>query len=131
MKYWLIKSEPDVFSIDDMKKKGVDKWDGVRNYQARNNMKEMRVGDLCFFYHSNTKEPGIVGLVEVVKEHYTDPEDERFVLVDVKYKKHLPFLSLNNMKNIPILKDMALFKQSRLSVQPVSDDEARYLETNR
>lgn len=127
MNYWLIKSEPSVFSIEDMKAKGTDAWDGVRNYQARNFMKQMKKNDICFFYHSNTKCVGIVGLVEVVKEFYADPLDERFVLVDVEYKKHLSFISLNNLKGIPQLSALPLFRQSRLSVQPVDKASANVI----
>jgi predicted RNA-binding protein with PUA-like domain len=127
MNYWLIKSEPSVFSIEDMKAKNIESWDGVRNYQARNFMKEMKKDDLCFFYHSNTKLVGIVGLVEVVKEFYPDPLDERFVLVDVRYKKHIPFISLEDLKLIPQLQNLPLFKQSRLSIQPVDSDSAHII----
>lgn len=124
MAYWLIKSEPSVFSMDDMKEKNIDAWDGVRNYQARNFMKQMKEKDVCFFYHSNTKHVGIVGLVDVVKPFYTDSLDERFVLVDVRYQKHLPFISLEELKAIPQLQNLLLFKQSRLSVQPVDNISA-------
>ena len=92
MQYWLLKSEPDVWSIKQQKKTGAKgaAWDGVRNYQARNNLKKMKKKDLCFFYHS-VSEKLIIGIVEVVKEHYPDPTDEtgRFVVIDVKAKKKL------------------------------------------
>jgi predicted RNA-binding protein with PUA-like domain len=127
MNYWLIKSEPSVFSIDDMKAKGTDAWDGVRNYQARNFMKQMKKHDLCFFYHSNTKHVGIVGIVEVAQKFYPDPADERFVLVDMTYIKHLPFISLDDLKGIPQLRALPLFKQSRLSVQPVDKASANVI----
>ena len=90
MKYWLLKSEPDAWSWDNQVKEGASMWDGVRNYKARNNLKEMKKNDLCFFYHSVT-ERSIVGIVKVVKEYYQDPTDktERFVVVDVKATKKL------------------------------------------
>ncbi|CAO5683026.1 MAG: hypothetical protein HEEMFOPI_01869 [Holosporales bacterium] len=94
MNYWLIKSEPSVFSIDQMKEKKIETWDGVRNFQARNFMKEMKQDELCFFYHSNTKHVGIIGLVQIVKEHYPDPQDKRFVCVDVAVIDQFPLLSL-------------------------------------
>jgi predicted RNA-binding protein with PUA-like domain len=119
MNYWLLKSEPSCFSIDDMKKKRIDSWDGVRNYTARNFMKAMKVGDICFFYHSNTKDTGIVGLVKVVKTAYPDPLDSKFVWVDVEYERSLPFLSLSFLKTLPEIHHLPLFHQSRLSVQPV------------
>ncbi|CAO5682389.1 MAG: hypothetical protein HEEMFOPI_01650 [Holosporales bacterium] len=125
MNYWLIKSEPSVFSIDQMKEKRIDAWDGVRNFQARNFMKEMKQDDLCFFYHSNTKHVGIVGLVQIVKEHYPDPQDKRFVCVDVAFIDQFPLLSLPLLKTIPELNHLHLFHQSRLSVQPVDDDAAK------
>ena len=124
MNYWLIKSEPSVFSIDDMKKVGVDAWNGVRNYQARNFMKQMSAGDLCFFYHSNTKNPGIVGLVKVLKTAYPDPDDIRFVLVQMEYQKHTPLFKLATLKSMLEIRHLALFHQSRLSVQPVDANAA-------
>ena len=123
MQYWLLKSEPDVWSIDQQKKsgsKGGD-WDGVRNYQAANNLKKMRKGDLCFFYHSNIGKE-IVGIVEVIKTAFIDPTDKekRFVAVKVKYKNKLKTpVSLENIKKNKDLKDIALIKQSRLSVMPI------------
>ena len=123
MQYWLLKSEPDVWSLDQQKKsgsRGAD-WDGVRNYQAANNLKKMRKGDLCFFYHSNTGKE-IVGIVEVIKTAFIDPTDKekRFVAVKVKYKNKLKApVSLENIKKNKDLKDIALIKQSRLSVMPI------------
>ena len=123
MQYWLLKSEPDVWSIDQQRKsgsKGAD-WDGVRNYQAANNLKKMRKGDLCFFYHSNVGKE-IVGIVEVIKTAFIDPTDKekRFVAVKVKYKNNLKApVSLENIKKNKDLKDIALIKQSRLSVMPI------------
>ena len=123
MKYWLLKSEPDVWSIDQQLKagaKGAD-WDGVRNYQAANNLKKMEKGNLCFFYHSNVGKE-IVGIVEVIKTAFIDPtdKDKRFVAVKVKYKSKLKTpVSLENIKKNQDLKDIALIKQSRLSVMPI------------
>ena len=123
MQYWLLKSEPDVWSINQQKKsgsKGAD-WDGVRNYQAANNLKKMKKGDLCFFYHSNIGKE-IVGIVEVIKTAFIDPTDKQkqFVAVKVKYKSKLKTaVSLENIKKNKDLKDIALIKQSRLSVMPI------------
>ena len=123
MKYWLLKSEPDVWSIDQqikVGKKGAD-WDGVRNYQAANNLKKMKKGDLCFFYHSNIGKE-IVGIVEVIKTAFIDPTDreKRFVAVKVKYKSKLKTpVSLEKIKKNKDLKDITLIKQSRLSVMPI------------
>ena len=123
MKYWLLKSEPDVWSIDQQikaGKKGAD-WDGVRNYQAASNLKKMEKGDLCFFYHSNIGKE-IVGIVEVIKTAFIDPTDKmkKFVAVKVKFKnKFKSPISLENIKKNKDLKDLALIKQSRLSVMPI------------
>lgn len=125
MQYWLVKSEPDVWSWDQHVKKSVEPWSGVRNYQASNNMKAMKIGDLAFFYHSNIGKE-IVGIVEVVKEYYPDPTDEkgRFGMVDFKAVKPLKKpVTLETIKQTPTLKDMALLRQSRLSVSPVSKPE--------
>ena len=125
MKYWLLKSEPSAWSWDNQVKEGASMWDGVRNYQARNNLKEMKKNDLCFFYHSVT-ERSIVGIVKVVKEYYPDPTDktERFVVVDVKATKKLKNpVSLDQIKENSKLKDIALVKQSRLSVMPLKKTE--------
>ena len=125
MKYWLLKSEPDAWSWDNQVKEGASMWDGVRNYQARNNLKEMKKNDLCFFYHSVT-ERSIVGIVKVVKEYYPDPTDEtgRFVVVDVKPTKKLKNpVSLDQIKESGKLQDIALVKQSRLSVMPLKKTE--------
>ena len=125
MKYWLLKSEPDAWSWDNQVKEGPSMWDGVRNYQARNNLKEMKKNDLCFFYHSVT-ERSIVGIVKVVKEYYPDPTDktERFVVVDVKAIKKLKKpVSLDQIKENNKLKDIGLVKQSRLSVMPLKKTE--------
>ena len=125
MKYWLLKSEPDAWSWDNQVKEGASMWDGVRNYQARNNLKEMKKNDLCFFYHSVT-ERSIVGIVKVVKEYYQDPTDKtgRFVVVDVKATKKLKNpVSLDQIKENSKLQDIALVKQSRLSVMPLKKTE--------
>ena len=125
MKYWLLKSEPDAWSWDNQVKEGASMWDGVRNYQARNNLKEMKKNDLCFFYHSVT-ERSIVGIVKVVKEYYPDPTDKtgRFVVVDVKATKKLKNpVSLDQIKENSKLKHIALVKQSRLSVMPLKKTE--------
>ncbi len=123
MKYWLLKSEPDVWSIDQQVKagyKGVD-WDGVRNYQAANNLKKMKKGDLCFFYHSNIGKE-IVGIVEVLKTAFIDPTDKmkKFVAVKVKFKNKLKSpVNLENIRESKHLKNLPLIKQSRLSVMPI------------
>jgi predicted RNA-binding protein with PUA-like domain len=121
--YWLIKSEPDSYSWDQMLKDKTTAWDGVRNYQARNNMKQMKIGDLAFFYHSN-KEKAIKGIVTVIQEFYPDHTDEteRFVMVDFQYLKPLQrSISLAEIKANSDLQNIALIKQSRLSVMPITD----------
>ncbi|MBC62000.1 MAG: EVE domain-containing protein [Zetaproteobacteria bacterium] len=140
MNYWLLKSEPNVFSIDDLKKQPqkTDHWDGVRNYQARNFMKEMKKGDLAFFYHSNCDEPGIVGLMTVTKEAYPDhtawdkksqyydpkstKETPRWYMVNVTYKKTFSRnISLKELKLKKDLEDLPLIRKgNRLSIMPVS-----------
>ena len=123
MKYWLLKSEPNVWSIADQKKSGLKgtTWDGVRNYQAANNLKKMSKGDLCFFYHSNIGKE-IVGIVKVIKTAFIDPSDKekKFVAVQVMFRKVLKnAVSLKNIKKNYKLKDLQLIKQSRLSVMPI------------
>ena len=123
MQHWLMKSEPDVWSIDQQKKAGAKgaPWDGVRNYQAAKNLKNMKKGDLCFFYHSNIGKE-IVGIVEVIKEFYLDKTDQssRFVAVTVKFKnKLLKPVTLEEIKKDKQLSHLALIKQSRLSVMPI------------
>ena len=128
MNYWLLKSEPSTWSWDDQSKVKKEMWDGVRNYQARNNLMKMKKGDLCFFYHS-VNEKKIVGIVEVVKEYYPDPTDitNKFVVVDIKTKKKLKnSVSLKQIKSQKKLSHLALIKQSRLSVMPI-DEESWYL----
>ncbi len=131
MKYWLLKSEPDVWSIDQQKKAGVKgaPWDGVRNYQAAKNLKNMKKGDLCFFYHSNIGKE-IVGIVEVIKEFYLDKTDKsnRFVAVTVKFKNKLSRpITLENIKKNKELCHLALIKQSRLSVMPIDSKSWKIL----
>ena len=142
MRYWLMKSEPDDYSFDDLLKDGRTMWDGVRNYQARNFMRDdMQVGDQVLFYHSNVKPPGVVGLCEVASEPYpdhtqfdpsskyhdpkSDPENPRWILVDVAPMKALPrFLPLQELRDTESLADMALLQRGqRLSVQPVTASE--------
>ena len=123
MKYWLLKSEPNVWSLDQQKKAGTKGaiWDGVRNYQAANNLKKMKIGDLCFFYHSNEGKE-IVGIVSVIKSAFIDKTDEkkRFVAVQVRFEKKLKIpVSLENIKKTKQISHLPLIKQSRLSVMPI------------
>jgi len=123
MQYWLMKSEPNVWSIDQQKKTGTKgaPWDGVRNYQAAKNLKNMKKGDQCFFYHSNIGKE-IVGIVEVVKENYIDKTDKsgKFVAVTVKFLKKLDKpVTLEQIKKSKDLRHLSLIKQSRLSVMPI------------
>ena len=123
MQYWLLKSEPDVWSLDQQKKSGAKgvSWDGVRNYQAANNLKKMKNGDLCFFYHSNIGKE-IVGIVKVVGEAFVDKTDpkKRFVAVQVRFVKKLQKpVSLENIKKNKAISHLPLIKQSRLSVMPI------------
>jgi predicted RNA-binding protein with PUA-like domain len=146
MNYWLMKSEPDAFSIDDLKQKKREAWDGVRNYQARNFMRDgMRVGDGVFFYHSNCAEPGVVGVAEVASDAYPDPsqfdpkskyfdpgssrDNPRWMLVDVKFVRKLKrTITLDELKNDPKLEGMPLLRKgNRLSVMPVDAVHWRYL----
>ena len=137
---WLMKSEPDVYSIDDLKRDGSTCWEGVRNYQARNLMREMEIGDAVLFYHSNAKPPGVAGLARVARtaypDHYSwdpahkyyDPkstaDEPRWWMVDVEYVDTLPHLvALDQLKAEPALEDMVVTKRSRLSVQPVRQEE--------
>ena len=142
MNYWLMKSEPDVFGIDHLKDVKVEPWDGVRNYQARNMMRDdMKKGDMVFFYHSNTDVPGIVGIMQVVKEGYpdhtafdpeakyydpkSDPDNPRWYMVDVKFKRKLKrTISLSELKELPELEDMPLVRKgNRLSIMPVTQEQ--------
>ena len=131
MNYWLLKSEPDVWSIDQQKKAGLKgaPWDGVRNYQAAKNLKNMRKGDLCFFYHSNIGKE-IVGIVEVIKEYYPDKTDQsgRFVAVTVKFLKKLKKpVKLEEIKKNKELSHLSLIKQSRLSVKTIDSKSLKIL----
>jgi predicted RNA-binding protein with PUA-like domain len=144
MKYWLMKSEPDTFSIDDLmaRPKRTEAWDGVRNYQARNMLRDqMKKGDLAYFYHSNCAEPGIVGSVEIIREGYPDPtafdpendhydpkcdpDNPRWYMVDVRFKRKFSrVITLTELKQHPDLADFQLVKRgNRLSVMPVSPRE--------
>ena len=146
--YWLMKSEPDAFSIDDLKRKKQEAWDGVRNYQARNYMRDgMRVGDQVFFYHSNCAEPGIAGIAEVATDAYPDPsqfdpkskyfdagssrDNPRWMLVDVKFVKKLKrTITLKELQGDAALDGMPLLRKgNRLSVMPVGASEWRYILT--
>lgn len=148
MAYWLMKSEPDVFGIDDLKKepKGTDYWDGIRNYQARNFIRdEMKKGDEAFFYHSNCKEPGIYGTMKIVKESYPDitafdskskyydakscPDNPRWFMVDVKFlKKFKSPILLSEMKlHKPLAEMKVLQRGNRLSITPVSKSHWNYI----
>jgi len=123
MQYWLMKSEPDAWSIEQQKKAGSRgiTWDGVRNYQAANNLKKMKKGDLCFFYHSNIGKE-IVGIVMVIKTAFVDPTDnnKKFVAIKVKFKEQLKkAVSLENIKKNKDLNNLSLIKHSRLSVMPI------------
>ena len=131
MNYWLLKSEPNVWSIDQQIKAGSKgaPWDGVRNYQAANNLKKMKKGDLCFFYHSNIGKE-IVGVVEVIKESYLDKTDksQRFVAVTVKFKEKLKkAITLTEIKKIKELSQLSLIKQSRLSVMSIDSKSWKIL----
>ena len=148
MAYWLMKSEPETFGIDHLQTQPArtEHWDGVRNYQARNMMRdEMKLGDLAFFYHSNCAEPGIVGIMEVVKESYPDfsafnpaspyfdpkssAENPRWFMVDVKFVRKLSRpLSLKQLKALPELADLALVRRgNRLSIMPVSASQWEFV----
>ena len=123
MRYWLLKSEPNVWSIDQQKKAGLKgvSWDGVRNYQAANNLKKMKLGDLCFFYHSNIGKE-IVGTVKVIKKAFIDKTDKekKFFAVQVRFvEKFKSTISLEKIKKIRAISHLPLIKQSRLSVMPI------------
>lgn len=141
MANWLMKSEPDAYSIDDLEHDKQEPWDGIRNYQARNMMRDdMRIGDRVFFYHSNCKTPGIVGIASVASEPYpdptqfdpesgyhdpkSDPDDPRWILVDVKFERHLArTISLSELKEADGLDGFVLLRKgNRLSIMPVSDE---------
>ena len=129
--YWLMKSEPDVWSIDQQKKAGIKgaTWDGVRNYQAAKNLRNMKKGDLCFFYHSNIGKE-IVGVIEVIKTAFIDKTDKesRFVAVQVKFKEKLKkTVTLEDIKKNKVLSHLSLIKQSRLSVMPIDSKSWKIL----
>jgi predicted RNA-binding protein with PUA-like domain len=129
MAYWLVKSEPFKWSWDQQMAAPTTHWDGVRNHQAAHNLRAMRLGDQAFFYHSNEGKE-IVGIVEIVREAYPDPSDEtgKFVMVDLKAVRPVPHpVTLAQIKNDPALAEMALIRQSRLSVCPVRDLEWHYI----
>jgi predicted RNA-binding protein with PUA-like domain len=137
MRYWLLKSEPDVYSIDDLARDATTHWDSIRNFQARNLIRdEMKPGDRAFFYHSSAKPPGVAGIVEIASEGYPDPsardpksdyhdpaatdDDPRWYMIDVRFVRKLPRLvPLDELRANPALADMVLLRRSRLSVQPV------------
>lgn len=123
MNYWLVKTEPSTFSWDNLVRDKKTGWDGVRNFQARNNLKAMKTGDLVFFYHS-TDEKSIVGIAKIIKENYPDPKDNEWVAVEIapvkKLKKPMPLAQIKADKR---LTNMVLVKSSRLSVQPVKAEE--------
>lgn len=125
MQYWILKTEPETFSMDDLMSKEFEMWDGVRNYQARNNLRNMQLEDLCLIYHSG-KERGIVGLAKVIKTAYPDPssDSDQWVCVDVAPVKKLNFYSLEQIKENKDLQEIGLLKQSRLSV--ISIGEVHY-----
>jgi predicted RNA-binding protein with PUA-like domain len=129
MNYWLLKSEPDVYSWNDLVRDGQTVWEGVRNYQARNNLRAMQRGDKAVLYHSNIGKEA-VGVVKIVRTAYQDPttDDANWVVVDVAaHKPFKQFVSLDTMKATPTLANMALFKQSRLSVVPLTEEEFKVL----
>ena len=141
MAHWLLKTEPEAFSIDDLERLGTAPWDGVRNYMARNNLQAMRLGDRAFFYHSSTEPRGVVGVCEVVREAYPDhtafdpeskyfdrrskPEAPTWFMPDVRFVERFPrMVTLAEIRATPGLEDMALVQRGqRLSVQPVRDAE--------
>jgi len=138
--YWLMKSEEDVYSIDDLEADGSTCWEGVRNYEARNNMQEMKEGDMVLYYHSNAKPSGVVGLARVSREAYpdhyafdpdsnyhhekSDPDDPTWYMVDIEYVDTFPErVPLSEVKEVDALQDMELVRRMRLSVQSVKKDE--------
>ncbi|MDX2165118.1 MAG: EVE domain-containing protein [Gammaproteobacteria bacterium] len=127
MNYWLFKSEPNCFSIDDLAKKPeqITPWDGVRNYQARNFMRSMNIGDLGFFYHSSCAIPGIVGIIKVVKQSYPEEADPRWEHVDVQLVETFPnIITLEKLRAIPKLHNMVILRKgNRLSITPLTEQE--------
>jgi len=123
MKFWLVKQEPEAYSFDDLLKDGKTDWTGVRNFQARNNLRDMKIGDKVLFYHS-VLEKAVVGLAEVSREEFTDPTDEKWIAVEIKpVEKFVKTVSLEQIKSVKTLENIALIKQSRLSVMPLSKKE--------
>lgn len=124
MRYWLLKTEPETFSFEELLERQSEPWDGVRNYQARNFLAQMEPGDLCIIYHSG-EERAAVGVAKVVTHPYPDPttEDTRWVCVDVSPVKKIPAFTLSDMKAHPGLTALPMLKQSRLSVMPITIDE--------
>jgi predicted RNA-binding protein with PUA-like domain len=125
MAYWIAKSDPETYSIEDLKRDGKTVWDGVRNYQARNNLAKMELGDIVLIYHSNINK-AIVGIAEVTKKAFPDPtsDDKRWLAVELAFKEMLQKpVSLETVKNDIVLKNIALVKQQRLSVMPISEIE--------
>ncbi|HEX2935845.1 MAG TPA: EVE domain-containing protein [Bacteroidales bacterium] len=123
--YWLLKTEPETFSWDNLVEQKTSMWDGVRNFQARNNLRKMKIGDKGLFYHSG-KNPGIIGIAEIVKEYYPDPtaKEGDWSVVDIKPIRKLErFITLQEIKALSSLQEMVLVKSSRLSVQPVTKEE--------
>jgi predicted RNA-binding protein with PUA-like domain len=129
MNYWLVKQEPEAYSFDDLLKDGQTDWTGVRNFQARNNLQAMKKGDPVLFYHS-VSEKSVVGVAEVSREEFPDPTDEKWVAVEIKpVRKFVKPVSLDQIKNEASLQNIALIKQSRLSVMPLTKPEfARIVE---
>ena len=146
MNYWLMKSEPDAYSIDDLREARRDTWDGIRNYQVRNMMRDdMKKGDLAFFYHSSCPEPGVVGIMTICREAYpddsafdpeakyydpkSDPADPRWLMVDVRYKRKLKrTITLRELREHPELEELALLRRgNRLSVMPVSEADWEFI----
>ena len=123
MNYWMVKQEPEKYSFNDLLKDGVTVWDGVRNYQARNNLQAMRVGDQVLFYHS-VSEKAVVGLAQISRESFTDPTDEKWIAVEiVLVEKFAKAVTLDEIKAAKNLENIALIKQSRLSVMPLTKSE--------
>lgn len=140
MAYWLMKSEPSAYSIEDLQREGVGTWEGVRNFQARNNLRAMRLGEQAFFYHSSTDPPGIAGVCEIAREAYPDdtqfdpasdyfdpratPDKPRWYRPDVRFVRRFDrLIPLAELRATPGLEDMALLRRARLSVQPVGEQE--------
>lgn len=123
MKFWMVKQEPEKYSFDDLLKDGATVWDGVRNYQARNNLREMRLADQVLFYHS-VSEKAVVGLAEISRESFTDPTDEKWLAVEIKpIEKFAKAVTLDEIKAAKDLENIGLIKQSRLSVMPLTETE--------